>query len=80
MQSLAVFGAVGSSGMTPHRQALNSVSGTQGNSMVPLYLPPSSVSVSSSTVVRLIERRKQLPSELPLLLGEPEMGYGELQS
>jgi nucleoside-diphosphate-sugar epimerase len=29
---------------------------------------------------RLIERRKRLPPELPLLLGEPEvMGYGELQ-
>ena len=30
---------------------------------------------------RLIERRKALPPELPLLLGEPEvMSYGELQS
>jgi nucleoside-diphosphate-sugar epimerase len=29
---------------------------------------------------RLIERRKDLPDELPLLLGEPDaMGYGELQ-
>jgi nucleoside-diphosphate-sugar epimerase/uncharacterized membrane protein len=32
-------------------------------------------------VLRLIERRRQLPPELPLLLGEPDvMGYGELQS
>src|SRR5262245_10316242 len=32
-------------------------------------------------VSRLIERRNTLPSELPLLLGEPEvMGYGELHS
>jgi hypothetical protein len=29
---------------------INSVSATQGNSIVPLYLPPSSVSVSSSRV------------------------------
>ncbi|HKB23273.1 MAG TPA: NAD-dependent epimerase/dehydratase family protein [Methyloceanibacter sp.] len=32
-------------------------------------------------VSRLIERRKKLPAELPLLLGEPEvMNYGDLQS
>lgn len=31
-------------------------------------------------VERLIERRAQLPAELPLLLGEPEaLGYGEVQ-
>ena len=30
---------------------------------------------------RLVDRRKELPDELPLLLGEPEvMGYGELQN
>jgi len=32
-------------------------------------------------VSRLIERRKELPSELAFLLGEPEvMGYGDLQA
>ena len=42
----------------------------------PLHLADLIVAVS-----RLIERRNTLPSELPLLLGEPEvMGYGELQS
>ncbi len=35
----------------------------------------------TDAVARLVERRKQLPPEFPLLLGEPEvMGYGELQS
>lgn len=33
-----------------------------------------------AAVARLIERRAELPPELPLLLGEPEvLGYGELQ-
>ena len=42
----------------------------------PLHLADLIVAVS-----RLIARRKTLPPELPLLLGEPEvMGYGELQS
>ena len=35
----------------------------------------------ADAVARLVERRKSLPPELPLLLGEPEvMGYGELQA
>jgi nucleoside-diphosphate-sugar epimerase len=35
----------------------------------------------AEAVYRLVERRKDLPPELPLLLGEPEaMGYGELQA
>ena len=35
----------------------------------------------ADAVARLVDRRKELPPELPLLLGEPEvMGYGELQS
>src|SRR5262249_41111239 len=35
----------------------------------------------TDAVARLIERRKKLPSELSLLLGEPEaIGYGELQA
>jgi nucleoside-diphosphate-sugar epimerase len=35
----------------------------------------------TDAVSRLIERRKELPSELALLLGEPEvMGYGDLQA
>jgi nucleoside-diphosphate-sugar epimerase len=35
----------------------------------------------TDAVSRLIEHRKHLPPELPLLLGEPEvMGYGELQT
>jgi nucleoside-diphosphate-sugar epimerase len=34
----------------------------------------------ADAVARLVERRRELPPELPLLLGEPEvMGYGELQ-
>jgi nucleoside-diphosphate-sugar epimerase len=34
----------------------------------------------SEAILRLIERRKELPPELPLLLGEPEaLGYGEMQ-
>jgi len=35
----------------------------------------------TDAVSRLIERRKELPSELAFLLGEPEvMGYGDLQA
>ncbi len=35
----------------------------------------------ADAVLHLIERRKELPSELALLLGEPEaIGYGELQA
>ncbi|MER9252210.1 NAD-dependent epimerase/dehydratase family protein [Mesorhizobium sp. M0598] len=35
----------------------------------------------TDAVARLIDRRKKLPTELALLLGEPEvMGYGELQA
>jgi nucleoside-diphosphate-sugar epimerase len=35
----------------------------------------------ADAVLQLVERRKELPPELPLLLGESEvMGYGELQS
>lgn len=35
----------------------------------------------ADAVARLIERRRELPAELPLLLGEPEtMSYDELQS
>ncbi|MFC0808855.1 NAD-dependent epimerase/dehydratase family protein [Ensifer sp. P24N7] len=35
----------------------------------------------TDAVTRLIDRRKELPSELALLLGEPEViGYGELQA
>src|SRR6266511_6385343 len=35
----------------------------------------------ADAVLRLIERRKKLPSEVALLLGEPEaIGYGELQA
>jgi len=35
----------------------------------------------TDAVLCLVERRKQLPPELPLLLGEPEViGYGELQA
>jgi nucleoside-diphosphate-sugar epimerase/uncharacterized membrane protein len=35
----------------------------------------------TDAIARLVERRKKLPSELALLLGEPEaIGYGELQA
>lgn len=35
----------------------------------------------TDAIARLVERRKKLPSELALLLGEPEViGYGELQA
>jgi nucleoside-diphosphate-sugar epimerase len=34
----------------------------------------------AEAILRLVERRKQFPPELPLLLGEPEaLGYGEMQ-